>query len=254
MISCIIVNLNEAENLKKCLQSLGDFAKEIIVVDLGSTDNSLEVAKDHNATVINHHRVDYVELVRNFSISKAKYDWILILDPDEQIPSQLKKVLGDIIKGQEYSAANIPRKNIFLGKWIAHTNWWPDRHIRFFKKGSVKWSDKIHSYPKVEGKVFQVPEKEELAIVHLGYANFSQFIKRQNRYSSIEAENRYGKGIRTSPINFFWWPTREFLVRYIRHKGFLDGFLGFALVFLMMVYQLTVFVKIWEIKKTKLKQ
>ena len=140
-------------------------------------------------------------------------------------------------------------KKYFFGKWIKHTNWWPDRHIRFFKKGTVLWSAKIHSYPAVAGEILDLEAREDLAIVHFGYDSIEEFLDRQNRYSSIEAANLYDSGLRFSWVLFFWKPAREFLVRFLRHRGFLDGFYGLALTILMMIYQMIVLVKIWELEQ-----
>lgn len=246
MISASIVCLNEDEELERCLRSLTGFADEVMVVDLGSKDESREIARNHGAVVYQHKFVPYVELVRNFAISKTKGDWVLILDPDEILTSTLKDKLQEIVKENKFDAVNIPRKNIFFGRWVTHTNWWPDRHIRFFKKGKVEWSENIHSYPKVKGKILDFPAKEQLAIVHYGYESVAQFIDRQNRYSQIESKERYKSSERFSWGKFFWWPTREFLVRFIKHQGYLDGFYGFTLTFLMMIYKIMVLVKLWE--------
>ncbi len=246
MISVTIVCFNEAEKLEKCLKSLIGFADEIIILDLGSSDESREIAQKYGAKVLRHEFVLYVESVRNFAISKTTGDWILVLDPDEVLTSALKEELKQITKENKYDAVNIPRKNIFFGKWISHTNWWPDKHIRFFRKNKVSWDNKIHSYPVTQGKILEVSAKEELAIIHYGYDNISHFIDRQNRYSEIESKERYEEGERFSWGKFFWWPTREFLVRFIKHQGYLDGFYGFTLTFLMMVYKITVLVKLWE--------
>ena len=251
MISTVIVTLNEEKKLLNCLESVKDFSDEIVVVDLGSTDHTLEIAKKYQAKIFTHPRVDYVELVRNFAIAKAQGDWILVLDPDETVPQSLKNKLKDVISEDKYTAVNISRKNIFFGKWISHTNWWPDRHVRFFKKGKVKWEKRIHLYPKVEGQILELPAKEDLAIEHFGYQTIGEFINRQNRYSSIEAQNLYNLVEKFSWGKLFWKPTREFLVRFIKHRGFLDGFYGFALTILMMVYQLQLMVKLWELKRTK---
>lgn len=251
MISVSIVNLNEGEKLEKCLKSVDGFADEIIVVDLESTDNSLEICKKYNAKFYPHKKEDFVELIRNFSISKANGDWILILDPDEIVRIDLKEKLKQIVdKPDNFVAVNIPRKNIFFNKWIKHTNWWPDKHVRFFKKGEIEWTNKIHSYPEVKGELLELPSQENLAIEHFGYDNLNQFLDRQNRYSKIEARQRYLSGERFSWKSFFWKPLREFLVRFLKHKGFLDGFLGFSLTVLMMIYQWMVLIKLWEIENS----
>lgn len=251
MISAVLVCLNEEEKLERCLKSLVGFAEEMVVLDLGSTDQSIAVCKKYGAKVFVHTSVLYVEKVRNYAISKTKGDWILVLDPDEVIQDKLKDELKSIVSEDQFAAVNIPRKNIFFGRWIAHSNWWPDRHVRFFKKGKVKWSDKIHKYPEVSGKVLDLEAKESLAIEHFGYDSISEFLDRQNRYSNIEAQNLYDKGVRFSLLNLIWKPKREFLVRFIKHEGFLDGFYGFALTVLMMIYQLMVAVKLWELEQKK---
>lgn len=220
-------------------------------MDLGSTDGSIEICKKYSAKVFKHNFVSYVEKVRNYAITKASGDWILVLDPDEVIPDSLKDKLKQISKDNKFAAVNIPRKNIFFGKWIAHANWWPDKQVRFFKKGQVKWGDKIHEYPKVFGKVLDLENREDLAIRHFGYQSINEFIDRQNRYSVIEAGNLHSSGVKFSPGLFFWKPAREFLVRFIRHCGFLDGFYGFALTVLMMIYQLQIMVKLWELEKKR---
>ena len=243
--------IRDRSKLNNCLKSIVDFADEIIVLDLGSTDDAEKVCQQFGAKVIRHKFVPFVELVRNYVISKTSGDWILILDPDEQLNDGLKNKLREIVKEDKYDVVNIPRKNIFFGKWISHTNWWPDRHIRFFKKGKINWSNQIHVYPKVSGEILNLEAKQELAIIHYGYQSIAQFIERQNRYSGIEAKNLYQTGLRFSWRQILWKPTREFLVRFIRHAGFLDGFVGFTLTYLMMIYQLKVMIKLWELEKNQ---
>lgn len=251
MISTVIVTYNEADSLKNCLRSIVDESDEIVVVDLGSSDETLKVAASFKAKIINHKKVEYVEKVRDFAISKATGEWVLVLDPDEKLTAVLWKRLKEVVVEDKYDVVNIPRKNIFFDKWISHTNWWPDKQLRFFKKGNVSWLDKIHLYPKVEGRILELPSKKELAIEHFGYKTLNDFISRQSRYSTIESQNLYQQGERFSWKNLLWKPIREFLVRYIKHLGFLDGFYGFCLTYLMMIYQLQVMVKLWELERQK---
>lgn len=251
MISAVITTYNEAKKLEICLESVKEFAQEIIILDLNSTDQIGAVCKKFNVRLFKHELVPFVELIRNFAISKASGDWILILDPDEQITEKLILKLREVTQDDRYVAVNIPRKNIFFNKWIRHTNWWPDKHIRFFKKGKIEWETRLHSYPKVTGEILELESREDLAIMHYGYDNIREFIDRQNRYSEIEAEQALEKGEGFSEVNFFWWPVREFLVRYIKHAGFLDGVYGFSLSFLMAVERIIVQTKIWEKEQRK---
>lgn len=251
MISTVIVTFNESEKLNNCLSSIKDFADEIVVVDLESNDETKKIAEKYQTKFFSHPPVPYVELVRNYAISKASGDWILILDPDESLTQDLKEKLKNISEKEEFIAVNIPRKNIFFGKWISHTNWWPDRQVRFFKKDKVHWSDVIHKYPEVDGRTLNLEAKEKLAIIHQGYFSVKEFFSRQNRYSTIDAENKFKAGSKFSFTKLLWFPLREFFARYVKHLGFLDGFYGFSLVVLIMVYQLSVWTKVWELEKTK---
>lgn len=247
MISAVLVNFNEAEKLERALMSLSGFVDETVILDLGSKDKSPAVCKKYNAEVFKHNFVPIVESVRNYAVSKAKGEWILVLDPDEILKGTLKKKLKQIVLEDKYQAVNIPRKNIFFGHWISHSNWWPDRQIRFFKKGSLFWSGRIHEYPKVTGRILNLEAREDLAIEHFGYDSILKFLERQNRYSTAWANNLFASGVRFSWFDFIWKPAREFLVRFIRHSGYLDGFYGFALAILMVIYQVSVMVKLWEL-------
>ncbi len=234
-ISLVVVSYNEATKLEKCLESAVKKVDEIVLVDMGSTDNSINIAKSFNAEVFTHTHVQVVEQIRNFAISKAKNDWVLVLDPDEQITENLIKVLKETVQNKSISAVNIPRKNIFFNKWIRHSNFWPDHQIRFFKKQSIVWDEKIHSYPKISGEIVKLDENPENAIIHYGYDSIENFITRLNRYTSKEKNSKN--------------PIIEFGKRYFWHAGFLDGMHGLVVCTLMCIYYISVWVKIWEKKK-----
>lgn len=245
MISAVVVTKNSEAQLVDCLISIHSLADEIIVIDLGSTDDTTKIAKEFGAHVIAHKHVEYVELIRQFAIDQTHGEWVIVMDPDERVTQTLAKKLLEITN-TNVDAVNIPRKNVFFGTWVRHTNFWPDRQIRFFRKTAITWSTKIHSYPKVNGRTIDLPSREDLAIVHLGYSDYAEFFERNNRYSSVEAENLNSDGQKFYFANLLWKPTREFLARYIKHAGFLDGFLGLSLVYSLMIYQLTVQIKLWE--------
>jgi len=141
------------------------------------------------AKIVFHQKLDYVEPARNFAISKVVNEWVLVLDPDEEINQNLKTRLIQIAQHlKQINYVRIPRKNIIFGKWMKAAMWWPDFNIRFFKKGAVKWSDKIHKPPQVKGEGLDLEAKEEWAITHHNYQTISQFAERLNRYTTIEAK------------------------------------------------------------------
>lgn len=249
MISVVVNSRNESKKLDKCLNSVQDWADDLVVIDMQSSDNTREIAKKYKARVFEHQSVNYIEPVREFAVSKAKYDWVLILDPDEVVPERLKERLSTLLQKDGLAAVNIPRLNIFFGKKIKHTNFWPDRQIRFIKKGKVKFFNFIHSYPKVSGTILDLPAAEDIAIHHYSYKSINEYTERMKRYSTIEAINRFERGERFSIINFFYMPLYDFIRRYIRHLGFLDGLVGFQLSVLQAFYYMLVEIKLLNLKK-----
>src|SRR3990170_3911426 len=193
-ISAVINTLNEEKNLSRAMESV-KWADEIVVCDMYSEDKTVEVAKKLGAKIVRHKRINYVEPARNFVISKASGPWILVLDADEEIPDSLAKRLQEFAKSKIKSDfVEIPRKNIIFNKWMKASMWWPDYQVRFFKKGSVVWGDKIHSKPDTRGQGLQLPAEEKWAITHQNYQTIGQFIERMNRYTSIEAEELTKEG------------------------------------------------------------
>jgi glycosyltransferase involved in cell wall biosynthesis len=250
-ISVVINTLNEAEQLEKALESL-KWADEVLVCDMHSDDGTLGVAKKFNAKVITHKRMNFVEPARNFAISKAAHDWVLIIDPDEEIPNSLASRLKEIVDKSMSDFVEIPRKNIIFGKWVNGSMWWPDYNIRFFKKGKVSWAGiNIHRPPKTEGQGLKLEEKEELAITHNHYATISQFIRRLDRYTDVQAKEIIKSGYKFNWKDLITKPLGEFLGRFFANRGFEDGLHGLVLSLLQSFSFLVMYLKVWELEKFK---
>lgn len=242
----MINTLNEEKNISKALESV-KWADEIIVCDMYSSDKTAEIAKKMGAKVIFHKKLDFVEPARNFAISKAACDWVLVLDPDEQITESLKERLVQIAgKMKEIDYVRVPRKNIIFNKWIKNAGWWPDYNIRFFKKGKVQWTDKIHRPPETQGLGLDLDADEKWAIIHHHYQTISQFIERMNRYTSVEAESMIKGGYQFDWKDLFRKPMEEFLSRFFARHGYKDGLHGLALSLLQALSNLVVYLKTWE--------
>lgn len=246
-LSVVINTWNEEANIRSCIASIKAIADEIVVVDMNSTDETQKRAKSLGATVYTHPFTNYVEPARNFAISKAKGDWILIVDADEQISPKLASIIAKTIENPGgYNFYRLPRKNISFDKWIKHGMWWPDYKIRLFQKGTVLWSEIIHSIPQTRGSGSDFPAEEEYAIIHNNYQSISQFVDRLNRYTSEQAQERYEKN-----SSFHWSiilsaPFEEFLRRFFSAEGYKDGFHGLVLSLLQAFSELVVVLKIWE--------
>lgn len=245
-ISVIINTLNEEDNIQRAINSV-KWADEIIVCDMHSGDKTVEIAEGLGAKVIFCKRENYVEPARNFAISQATNNWILILDADEEIPEELSRRLKDVVlKPMNSDFVEIPRKNIIFGKWIEHTGWWPDYQIRFFKKDTVLWNNAIHSKPQTKGPGLSLPAQEKWAIVHNNYQTIGQFVERMNRYSTIQAEEILKEGYNFNWLDLLTKPLDEFLSRFFALKGFEDGLHGLSLSLLQAFSQLVLYLKVWE--------
>ena len=258
-ISVVINTLNEEKNLPRALASVKSFADEIVVVDMKSDDKTVEIAKKAGAKVYQHKRIGYVEPARNYAISKATGEWILILDADEQAPKTLVKELKKIVQKPKADYYRLPRKNIIFGKWIKHSRWWPDYNIRFFRKGFVSWSEIIHSVPITQGKGLDLQAREDFAIIHYHYDSIEQFVERMNRYTGEHANLRIKDGYKFKWQDLIRKPTEEFLGRYFSGEGYKDGIHGLALASLQAFSELVLYLKIWQKKgfeegKTQIKE
>ncbi|MBI2611979.1 glycosyltransferase family 2 protein [Candidatus Gottesmanbacteria bacterium] len=247
MISAVINTYNEEKNIERCLSSLSSWVSEIIIVDMGSKDKTLDLARHFKTKIYTHPHTGFVEPARNFALTKAQGDWILLIDADEEIPHLLSELLLSYMKST-ISFLRIPRKNIIFGRWMRHAQWWPDYQIRFFKKGAVFWSDKIHSIPLTRGEGIDIEAKEEYAIVHHNYQTIEQFLDRLNRYTTIQAKEMYLEGKKFSWKDLLHEGTREFVSRFFANEGYKDGVHGLVASLLQSYSISVIYAKLWELE------
>ncbi|MFA6518431.1 MAG: glycosyltransferase family 2 protein [Candidatus Shapirobacteria bacterium] len=246
LISAVINIHNEVKTLEKCLRSIRGFADEIIIIDMESTDNGAEIAKNFNAKVISHRFVKYVEPVRNFALSKTTGKWVLILDPDEYLNTTLKKELLRVTQRKDVDFVRIPRKNLVFGRWLRHSNMWPDYLVRFFKNGHVSWKKEIHSQPTTKGNGLNLLDSEKLAIRHQNYPSINSFIQRAVRYSSVQAEELMSTDYKLKTSDFILKPIQEFNSRFFRGEGFKDGLHGLIFCLLQAFAICLIYIRLWE--------
>jgi glycosyltransferase involved in cell wall biosynthesis len=245
-ISAVINVRNEAESLNKCLKSIKNLVDEIIVVDMKSTDDSVKIANSFGAKVFSYRPMKFVEPARNFALSKATGSWILLLDPDEYLQKTLKNELLQITKRNDIDYVKIPRQNFIFGKWIKHSNCWPDYLIRFFRKGAVTWQKEIHSQPITKGNSLTLLDSEKLAIKHDNYQTVNQFIIRAMRYSSIQADELNTQGYKVKISDFILKPVQEFNSRFFFAEGHKDGLHGLIFCLLQAFAIGLIYIKLWE--------
>lgn len=252
MLSVVIVAWNEGAVIGRCLQSIKTLADDVVVVvDSDTSDNTREIAKKFKARIFEHPHMGIVEPMRNFAISKAKYDWVLVLDADEEVSSSLEEAIKKVISFNSYDYIKLPRKNIIFNKWIRSSHWWPDYVYRLFKKQNLNWPSEIHSTPIVSGNGYELTAEENNALIHHNYQNISQYINRLNRYTDIQSKELLDKKINYSWINIIQKPISEFISQYFSRGGYKDGVHGLALSSLQAFSELIVWLKVWEGNKFK---
>ena len=248
-ISVVINTLNEEENLPRALASIKNLANEVIVCDMESSDATVQIAEKAGAHVYTHKRVGYVEPARNFAISKATREWILLLDADEEVPKKLADKLKEIAVKPTADYYRIPRKNIIFGSWLKHSRFWPDYNIRFFKKGCVSWNEVIHSVPTTQGNGADLADKEETAILHYNYNSIGQYLDRMNCYTGIQAELLIREKHKFLWKDLIEKPTQEFISRYFAGEGYKDGLHGLAISLLQAFSEIILYMKVWQEEK-----
>lgn len=247
-LSVVISAFNEQNMIEDCLKSVKDLADEIIFIDNTSSDNTVNIAKKYTDKIyIKVNNPVNLNKNKNFGFSKASSDWILSLDADERVSTELAKEIKSAILKKEINGYEIPRKNIIFGKWIKHSIWWPDYNLRLFRKGEGQFPQK-HVHEKLE--VAGIVGKLENPLTHFNYQTVSQYLnKLNNSYTESEAENFI-----LEDKNIYWydairWPVNDFLKTFFASKGYLDGFHGLVLSLLQSFYALIFFAKVWERKE-----
>jgi len=273
-LSVVIITLNEEANLGRTLASVSELVKqtngEIIVVDSGSTDRTAEIAKSFGAKVFVEPWKGYAAQ-KNSAIDKASGDWILSLDADEEVEAvaatellyrirvsgaavphgriaqaAFKAGLG--VEAEACAGFSIARKNFFLGRWIKHGGFYPDRKLRLFRRGAGKAQDRaVHETFVVDGAV----GKLDGDLLHHAYPTLRSYIGHMNRYSTLGAE----MVIAEKPQGFSLWnivvrPWATFIYNYFLRRGFLDGKEGLLLHMYHAVYVSWKYAKAWELSRS----
>jgi len=271
-LSVVIITYNEEANLGRTLKSLSRLlyteskrnSEEVIVVDSGSTDGTVEIAKSFGAKVFVEEWKGYAAQ-KNSAIEKATGNWILSLDADEALSPELLKELGSALARQGslrqeqppdspvfVDAFSMPRQNMFLQRRLRHGGFWPDRKIRLFRKGKGRFASRpVHESVQVTGRV----AKLTAPLIHYCYPTLSDYIEHMNRYSLLGAEmvlaDCAGK-IRFSAVNVVLRPLATFIYNYFFRLGFLDGHEGLLLHLYHAVYVSWKYAKAWELSRKQI--
>lgn len=247
MLSVIIITKNEEDRIKACLESV-KWADEIIVVDQGSTDKTLNIARQYNVKIVHSDSDDFSER-RNLGAAKAQGDWLLYIDGDERVSAPLKEELFDIFEDSKYSAYAISRQNVIWGELKAYGPFYPDWVIRLLHKAHFKnWVGKVHEYPQFDGELGYTKH----SFIHLTHRNVEQVILKNLEWSKIDAKLRFEAN---HPPMSGWRFLRIFITETwnqgIVRKGFFNGSVGVIDSLMQTFFLLTSYVRLWEMQQKK---
>ena len=235
-ISATLVTLNEETNLPRALESLR-CCDEVVVVDSGSTDRTIEIARRLGARVIESEWRGFAAQ-KNFAAKQATHDWILALDADEALSEALEGEIWELKRDEPRADAyTMPRLAQYMGRWILHSGWYPDRKVRLYDRRQARWVGAwVHESVQVQGRVAHL----ESNLLHYTCSSLSQHLRTMDRYTTLAAEQLVAEGRRARWWRFLLDPPWAFVKSYVVQRGFLDGFEGLVIAYMAAVY---VFVK-----------
>lgn len=247
-ISVVLAVYNEEDNLGRCLNFIKDLADEIVIVDGGSSDHTLNIAKSFGATIIKTTNPQNFHINKNKAIDAATKQWILQLDADEIVSDALKREIKRAVKNQKINGYWIPRKNFFLDRFLTKGGQYPDYTLRLYRNGKGRLPGKdVHEQAIVEGNTSYL--KHDL--LHMRDKNFSIYFNRFNRYTDLLATQLKEKeriSLITSINYLLIKPIFWFLKIYLRHRGYVDGYPGFIFAFFSALRYPISFLKLWRLK------
>ena len=246
-LSASIICFNEEENLRRCLESVS-WVDEIVIADSFSQDRTLEIAREYTDRVFQRTWTGYRDQ-KNFAMVKCEGEWILSLDADEEVSDALREEIQEEIRrphGKE--GYRMPRRSYYLGRWINHSGFYPDRQLRLFKREFGEWvGGRVHERVEVKGRVGNL--KNDL--LHYPYkGSISGILRKVDVFSGLAAEDMYDRGKRYRLRQLLIRPVTKFIEVYFLKFGFFDGLPGFIIAGMS---SFTMFVRYSKLKELEIR-
>jgi glycosyltransferase involved in cell wall biosynthesis len=231
-ITATIITLNEERHIARAIESLR-CCDEIVVIDSGSADRTTELAENLGARVIESPWRGYAGQ-KNWAAERANYDWILSLDADEALSEGLEGEIWNLKKnGPKCDAYTMPRLAQYLGRWILHCGWYPDRKVRLYNRHKARWvGDFVHESVQVRGHLGHL----ESNLLHFTCDSLSEHLKTMDRYTTLAAEELVSRKTRVGWRHMILDPAWTFTKTYFVHRGFLDGIEGLTIAYMAALY------------------
>jgi glycosyltransferase involved in cell wall biosynthesis len=243
-LSVTIITLNESEHIAAAIDSAA-WADEVIVVDAGSTDETVAIARRTGAVVTSRAWTGYVDQ-KNHAAALASHDWIFSLDADERIPPALAaEIRGLLATEPPRRGYRVPRVTFHLGRWIRTTDFYPDFQTRLYDRRAARWRGKyVHESVQVDGGAGQLSAE----LQHYSFRDLRDHLDRINHYTTLAARQMHESGRRAGVADLLLHPPAAFLRNYVLRLGFTDGTAGLTLSLVNAYGVMLKFAKLWEIQ------
>lgn len=247
-VSAVIICYNEERNIARCIESLLQVVDEIVVVDSGSNDRTLEILKSYNVRVVFHAFEGHIQQ-KNYALTQASHDFVLSLDADECLSEELKKSILDIKTSKTIAQAySMNRLTNYCGKWIRHCGWYPDEKLRFFDRRIASWGgENPHDKIMLRSGLKAIKLKGD--ILHYSYYSISDHLLQIEKFTTIAAHAAFQNGKKSSLLKIVIAPLHKFIRDYFIKLGFLDGFEGFVICRLSAMATFSKYVKLRMLNK-----
>jgi glycosyltransferase involved in cell wall biosynthesis len=248
-ITAIIPTKNEARNIAAAIDSV-NWADEILVIDSFSTDETVTIAQEKGAKVLQR-TFDTHARQKNYAIEQADFDWIFILDADERVTQELQQEIRSSLQTTPPEAAYwIYRQNYFMDQLVRYSGWQSDKVIRLFRKDCRYAEVNVHEEIIAPGKVSVLKNK----LLHYTYTNIGQYLQKWDYYTTLSAKDRAAKTKDVTWYHLAFKPLARFFRHYIIKLGFLDGKVGFIISYMAAVSVFMRYLKLWRFKTEGLPQ
>ncbi len=244
-LSVVIIARDEEINLPRCLESV-KWADELIVVDSGSVDRTVEIAREYGARIVTVTWGGF-GMTKQAGVDAAKSEWVLSIDADEVVPDILADDIQSVLQqDSDISGYYIPRLTQFLGRWIRHGGWYPDYVLRLFRPDRGAFDNAmVHETVHVTGSTGRLTH----ALRHYSYPDLDNYYEKLNRYTTLAAEDLHGRGRKAGWFKITVNPVAKFIKQYLLRAGWLDGLEGLVLALLSAGYVMTKYAKLRDLNR-----